>query len=84
MKTSRQQTLYFDFEQPLIELESQLDDLNQLITKNGIDATVDLQKLQARTKQLRQEILSRTYSLSNPTNCPSSSSPSYFRLYRSH
>lgn len=59
MKTSTQKTIHFDFEQPLIELESQLNRLSQLATENGIDATENIQQLKSRANLLHQEIFSR-------------------------
>ena len=59
MKATKHKPIHLDFEQPLIELESQLDRLNQLVTENGIDATEDIQQLKSRANLLHQEIFSQ-------------------------
>ncbi len=59
MKPSKRKPIHLDFEQPLIELESQLERLNQLIAENGIDATEDIQQLKSRANLLHQEIFSQ-------------------------
>ncbi len=59
MNSSKHKPIHLDFEKPIIELESQLARLNQLVAENGIDATEDIQQLRSRTNSLHQEILSR-------------------------
>jgi acetyl-CoA carboxylase carboxyl transferase subunit alpha len=59
MKNSTKKPLHLDFEQPIIELESQLNRLSQLVTENGIDATEDIEQLKSRANSLHQEIFSK-------------------------
>ncbi|MBD2185131.1 acetyl-CoA carboxylase carboxyltransferase subunit alpha [Planktothrix sp. FACHB-1355] len=50
--------LLLDFEKPLAELETRIDQIRQLASENGVDVTEQIRQLEARSVQLRQEIFS--------------------------
>ncbi|MCG9886653.1 MAG: acetyl-CoA carboxylase carboxyltransferase subunit alpha [Cyanobacteria bacterium] len=47
-----------DFEKPLVDLEERIERIRQLATENGVDVTDQLQHLEARAAQLREEVYS--------------------------
>lgn len=49
---------YLDFEKPIIEIESQIEELNEINSSGIKDLTADIQKLRKRLKKLYQEIFS--------------------------
>jgi len=48
--------LLLDFEKPLAELETRINQIRQLADENGVDVSEDIRQLEARSAQLRQEI----------------------------
>jgi acetyl-CoA carboxylase carboxyl transferase subunit alpha len=55
---SNRKPILLDFEKPLVELESRIDQIRQLANENGVDVSDEIQQLEARAGQLRQEIFS--------------------------
>jgi len=56
MATTERKTLLLDFEKPLVDLESRIDQIRELATENGVDVSEEIRRLEARARQLRQEI----------------------------
>ncbi|CAC5340520.1 acetyl-CoA carboxylase, carboxytransferase, alpha subunit [Planktothrix rubescens CCAP 1459/22] len=55
---SNRKPILLDFEKPLVELESRIDQIRQLANENGVDVSEEILQLEARASQLRQEIFS--------------------------
>ncbi len=58
MANSNRKPILLDFEKPLVELESRIDQIRQLANENGVDVSEEIRQLEARANQLRQEIFS--------------------------
>ncbi|MEB3280661.1 MAG: acetyl-CoA carboxylase carboxyl transferase subunit alpha [Lyngbya sp.] len=58
MASPNRKTILLDFEKPLAELESRIDQIRQLAEENGVDVSDQIHQLEARATQLRQEIFS--------------------------
>jgi acetyl-CoA carboxylase carboxyl transferase subunit alpha len=58
MAASNRKLQLLDFEKPLVELETRIEQIRQLADENGVDVTDNLKLLEARATQLRQEIFS--------------------------
>ncbi|BBD54258.1 acetyl-CoA carboxylase carboxyl transferase subunit alpha [Planktothrix agardhii] len=58
MANSNRKPILLDFEKPLVELESRIDQIRQLANENGVDVSDEILQLEARASQLRQEIFS--------------------------
>jgi acetyl-CoA carboxylase carboxyl transferase subunit alpha len=56
MATTERKPLLLDFEKPLVDLESRIDQIRELATENGVDVTEEIRQLEVRARQLRQEI----------------------------
>jgi acetyl-CoA carboxylase carboxyl transferase subunit alpha len=56
MAASNRKLQLLDFEKPLVELQTRIDQIRQLADENGVDVTDNLMLLEARANQLRQEI----------------------------
>ncbi|WP_019499513.1 acetyl-CoA carboxylase carboxyltransferase subunit alpha [Pseudanabaena sp. PCC 6802] len=50
--------ILLDFEKPLVELESRIDQIRSLAKDNGVDVDQQIYQLEQRADQLRQEIFS--------------------------
>jgi acetyl-CoA carboxylase carboxyl transferase subunit alpha len=57
MPTDRKPFL-LDFEKPLSELESRIDQIRELAEENSVDVSEQIRQLELRARQLRQEIFS--------------------------
>jgi len=58
MATTERKPLILDFEKPLLELESRIDQIRELAAENGVDVSDQIRQLETRAMQLRQEIFS--------------------------
>ncbi|MFN6569105.1 acetyl-CoA carboxylase carboxyltransferase subunit alpha [Nostoc minutum NIES-26] len=58
MATTERKPLLLDFEKPLAELASRIDQIRQLAEENGVDVSGQIKQLEARAMQLREEIFS--------------------------
>ncbi|MDY7021765.1 MAG: acetyl-CoA carboxylase carboxyl transferase subunit alpha [Cyanobacteriota bacterium] len=58
MASPNRKTILLDFEKPLAELESRIDQIRQLAEENNVDVSDQIHQLEARATQLRQEIFS--------------------------
>lgn len=58
MADQSRKPLLLDFEKPLAELETRIDQIRELATENGVDVSDQIRQLEARAVQLRQEIFS--------------------------
>ncbi len=58
MTATERKTQLLDFEKPLAELETRITQIRQLAEENGVDVSDQIQQLEARAVQLRQEIFS--------------------------
>mgnify|MGYP006266896393 CR=1 FL=1 len=58
MSKPERRTFLLDFEKPLVELESRIDQIRELAEENNVDVSEQIAQLEARAEQLRQEILS--------------------------
>lgn len=58
MATQSRRTFLLDFEKPLAELETRIDQIRQLADENGVDVSEQIHLLELRSTQLRSEIFS--------------------------
>ncbi|MGF1490946.1 MAG: acetyl-CoA carboxylase carboxyl transferase subunit alpha [Microcoleaceae cyanobacterium] len=58
MASPNRKPVLLDFEKPLAELESRIDQIRQLANDNGVDVSDQIHQLEDRATQLRQEIFS--------------------------
>jgi acetyl-CoA carboxylase carboxyl transferase subunit alpha len=58
MATTERKPLLLDFEKPLLDLESRIDQIRELAVENGVDVSDQIRQLETRALQLRQEIFS--------------------------
>jgi acetyl-CoA carboxylase carboxyl transferase subunit alpha len=58
MATTERKPLLLDFEKPLAELATRIEQIRQLAEENGVDVTGQIRQLEARAMQLREEIFS--------------------------
>ncbi|NJK37567.1 MAG: acetyl-CoA carboxylase carboxyl transferase subunit alpha [Oscillatoriales cyanobacterium RM2_1_1] len=58
MASPNRKPILLDFEKPLVELESRIDQVRQLANDNGVDVSDQIHQLESRATQLRQEIFS--------------------------
>jgi acetyl-CoA carboxylase carboxyl transferase subunit alpha len=56
MATSNRKPLYLDFEKPLVDLQERIDRIRRLAEENGVDVSDQIQQLEERSTQLRQEV----------------------------
>ena len=56
MATTERKPLLLEFERPLVDLEARIDQIRELAAENGVDVSEDIRQLEARARQLRQEI----------------------------
>ena len=56
MATTERKPLLLDFEKPLAELETRIDQIRELAEENGVDVSSQIRQLETRAMQLRQEI----------------------------
>ncbi|MDJ0572831.1 MAG: acetyl-CoA carboxylase carboxyl transferase subunit alpha [Pleurocapsa sp. MO_192.B19] len=58
MPQTKRKTFLLDFEKPLCELESRIEQIKILAEENQVDVSVEISQLEIRAEQLRQEIFS--------------------------
>jgi len=58
MAKTKRKTFLLDFEKPLCELESRIEQIKNLAEENQVDVSSEILQLEARAGQLRQEIFS--------------------------
>ncbi len=58
MSTRERRVFLLDFEKPLAELEARIQQIRDLASENGVDVSEQIQQLEDRADQLRQEIFS--------------------------
>ncbi|MCC5605074.1 acetyl-CoA carboxylase carboxyl transferase subunit alpha [Nostoc favosum] len=58
MVTTMRKPLLLDFEKPLVELESRIDQIRELAAENGVDISEQIRQLEARATQMCQKIFS--------------------------
>ncbi|MCT7950187.1 acetyl-CoA carboxylase carboxyl transferase subunit alpha [Ancylothrix sp. C2] len=58
MATQSRRIFLLDFEKPLAELETRIDQIRQLADENGVDVSEQIRLLELRSTQLRGEIFS--------------------------
>lgn len=58
MPTPDRKPLLLDFEKPLSDLETRIDQIRELAEENNVDVSEQIRQLEARAMQLRQEIFS--------------------------
>lgn len=58
MPTTENRTFLLDFEKPLSELETRINQIRELAEENNVDVSEEIQQLEQRALQLRQEIFS--------------------------
>ena len=56
MSTNKRRTFLLDFEKPLCELESRIEQIKTLAAENQVDVSAEIAQLEARAEQLREEI----------------------------
>jgi acetyl-CoA carboxylase carboxyl transferase subunit alpha len=58
MPNTKRRTFLLDFEKPLCELESKIEQIRALAVENQVDVTAEISQLEYRAEQLRKEIFS--------------------------
>lgn len=58
MATTERKPLLLDFEKPLAELATRIEQIRQLAEENGVDVSGQIRQLETRALQLREEIFS--------------------------
>lgn len=58
MSKTKRKTFLLDFEKPLCELESRIEQIKDLAEENQVDVSAEISQLEIRARQLRQEIFS--------------------------
>ena len=58
MAKTKRKTFLLDFEKPLCELESRIEQIKNLAEENQVDVSTEIIQLEARAGELRQEIFS--------------------------
>lgn len=58
MATHTRRPILLDFEKPLAELETRIEQIRELAAENDVDVSEQIHQLEARATQLRQEIFS--------------------------
>ncbi len=58
MPKTKKKTFLLDFEKPLCELESRIEQIKTLAAENQVDVATEITQLEIRAEQLRQEIFS--------------------------
>ncbi len=58
MPKTKRKTFLLDFEKPLCELESRIDQIKTLAEENQVDVSAEISQLEVRAQQLRSEIFS--------------------------
>ncbi len=58
MAKTKRKTFLLDFEKPLCELESRIEQIKNLAEDNQVDVSTEIMQLEARAGELRQEIFS--------------------------
>ena len=58
MAKTKRKTFLLDFEKPLCELESRIEQIKNLALENQVDVSSEISQLENRAQQLRQEIFS--------------------------
>ena len=58
MPNTKRKTFLLDFEKPLCELESRIEQIKTLAEENQVDVSAEISQLEIRAEQLRQEIFS--------------------------
>ena len=58
MPKTKRKTFLLDFEKPLCELESRIEQIKTLAEENQVDVSVEISQLEVRAQQLREEIFS--------------------------
>ena len=58
MPKTKRKTFLLDFEKPLCELESRIEQIKTLAEENQVDVSTEISQLEVRAQQLRQEIFS--------------------------
>ena len=58
MSKTKKKTFLLDFEKPLCELESRIEQIKTLAAENQVDVATEITQLEIRAEQLRQEIFS--------------------------
>ncbi|MFH7029911.1 MAG: acetyl-CoA carboxylase carboxyltransferase subunit alpha [Heteroscytonema crispum UTEX LB 1556] len=58
MATTERKPLLLDFEKPLAELATRIEQIRQLAEENNVDVSGQIRQLEARAMQLREEIFS--------------------------
>jgi acetyl-CoA carboxylase carboxyl transferase subunit alpha len=58
MASTEKRPILLDFEKPLAELESRIQQIRELAEENAVDVSDQIRNLEARADQLRQEIFS--------------------------
>lgn len=58
MSTPERRPILLDFEKPLAELEARIVQIRELAEENDVDVSSEIQQLEERAMQLRQEIFS--------------------------
>jgi acetyl-CoA carboxylase carboxyl transferase subunit alpha len=58
MATTERKPILLDFEKPLAELEARITQIRELAEENDVDVSDEIQQLESRAMELRQEIFS--------------------------
>lgn len=58
VKTEKKRTFLLEFEKPLVELQSRIDQIKQLAEETNVDVSAQVNELEGKAEQLRLEIFS--------------------------
>ena len=58
VKTEKKRIFLLEFERPLVELQSRIDQIRELAEETNVDVSGQVNELEAKAEQLRQEIFS--------------------------
>ncbi len=58
MPNNKRRTFLLNFEKPLCELESKIEQIRSLASENQVDVSAEISQLESRAEQLRKEIFS--------------------------
>ena len=80
MAKTKRKTFLLDFEKPLSELESRIEQIKTLAEENQVDVSTEISQLEVRAGELRQEIFSTLTPAQRLQLARHPRRPRYFRL----
>ena len=75
---------FLDFEQPIAELQSKIDELRYVHEDSAVDISDEITRLRKKSQQLTKEIYSKLSSVADRAGRAASAAAVHARLYRRH